>query len=61
MSDLKFIITYNPALPNIHNIIQSNLPILHTDENMKKIFPSKSIKTLYKREKNLKQILSSSL
>ena len=58
VSDLKFITTYNPALPNIHNIIQNNLSILHTDENMKKIFPSKSIKTLYRREKNLKEILS---
>ena len=61
VSDLKFITAYNPALPNIHNIIQNNLSILHTDENMKKIFPSKSIKTLYRREKNLKKILSPSL
>ena len=51
VSDLKFITTYNPALPNFHNIIQNNLSILHTDENMKKIFPSKSIETLYRREK----------
>ena len=43
VSHLKFITSYNPALPNIHNIIHNNLPILHTDENMKKIFPSKSI------------------
>ena len=48
-------------MPNIHNIIQNNLSILHTDENMKNIFPSKSIKTLYRREKNLKEILSPSL
>ena len=61
VSHLKFITSYNPALPNIHNIIQNNLPILYTDENMKKIFPSKSIKTLYGREKNLKGILSPSL
>ena len=58
---LKFITSYNPALPNIHNIIQNNLSILHTDENMKKIFPSKSIKTLYRRGKNLTKILSPSL
>ena len=61
VSDLKFIITYNPALPNIHNIIQNNLSILYTDENLKKILPSKSIKTLSRREKNLKEILSLSL
>ena len=61
MSDLKFITTYNPPLPNIYNIIQNNLSILHTDENRKKIFPSKSIKALYRREKYLKEILSPSL
>ena len=44
MSDLTFITTYNPALPNICNIIQNNLSILHTDENMKKNFPSKTIR-----------------
>ena len=51
VSDLKFITTYNPALSNIHNIIQSNLSILHTDENMKKIFPSKSIKLCTEEKK----------
>ena len=56
VSGLKFITTYNPALPNIHNIIQNNVSILHSDENMKKISPSKSITTLYRREKNLKEI-----
>ena len=61
MSDLKLVTTYNPTLPNVHKIIQNNLSILHTDENMKKIFPSKPIKTFYRREKNLKEILSLSL
>ena len=61
MSDLKFITIYNPALSNIHSIIQDNLSILHNDENMKKTFPPKSIKTLYRREENLKGILSPSL
>ena len=50
MSDLKFITTYNLTLPNIHNTIQNNLSILHTDENMNKIFPSKSIKTLHRKK-----------
>ena len=61
VSDLKFITTYNPALPNIHYIIQNNPSILHIDENVKKIFPSKSMKTLYWREKNRKHFLSPSL
>ena len=48
-------------MPNSDNITQNNLSIFHTDENMKKMFPSKSIKTFYKREKHLKEILSPSL
>ena len=61
VSDLKFITTYDPALPNIHNIIENDLSILHTDENMKKIFPSIFIITLYRSEKKLKKTLSPSL
>ena len=52
VSDTKFISVYNPALPNIHSIIQNNLSILHTAENMKKIFSSKSIKTFREEKKS---------
>ena len=38
VSDVKFITTYNPALPNINKIIKGNLSIIHTDEKMKKYF-----------------------
>ena len=61
VSDLKFISTYNPALPHIHNIIQNNLSILHTGENVTKIFRSKSTKTLYRRVNIMKKILSPSI
>ena len=44
VSDVKFITTYNPALPNINKIIKNNLAILYTDEKMKKIFPPNTIK-----------------
>ena len=46
VSNIKFITTYNPALPNINKIIQSNLSILHSDEKMKEIFQTTSMKTL---------------
>ena len=36
--NVKFITTYNPALPNINKIIHNNLSILYTDEKMKEIF-----------------------
>ena len=61
VSDVKFITTYDPALPNIKKIIKNNLAILCTDKKMKKIFPPNTIKTLYWRKKNLKEILSPSL
>ena len=61
VSYVKFIATYNPALHNINKIIKNNRSILYTDEKMKKIFPPNTIKKLYRREKNLKEILSPSL
>ena len=61
VSDVEFITTYNPALSNINKIIQNNLSIPHTDEDMKKLFPPDSITTIYRREKNLKETLSPTL
>ena len=45
----------------IKKIIQNNLSILPTDEDMKKRFPHNSVTTIYRREKNIMEILSSSL
>ena len=59
--DVKFIATYNPALPNINKIIHNNWSILHSDENMKTLFPPSSLTTVYRREKNLMETLSPSL
>ena len=61
VNDVKSINTCNPALPNINKIIKNNLAILCTDEKMKKIFPPNTLKTLYRRKKNLKEILSPTL
>ena len=61
VSNVKFIATYNPALSNIIKIIQNNLSILRTHEEMKKLFLSNSVTTIYRREKNFKEILSRSL
>ena len=61
VGDFRFVTTYDPALSNIHNIIQNNLSISHTDKNIKKIFPSKSFKTLYIKKKIPKRNLISFL
>ena len=58
---VMFITTYNPCLPDIKGLIKKHLPILHNDDNMKDSFPENSLCTVYKRNRNLKEILSPSL
>lgn len=50
--------TYNSALPSINKVMQYNLSIICTNEDMKKIFQPSLPKALYRIEKNLKEILS---
>ena len=47
-------------LPNMRSLIKKHLPILHSDTNLKNIFPENSICTVFKRNKNLKETLSPS-
>ena len=57
---VKFVTSCNPILPNIYSLINKYLPILHADLNLKEIFPRKSITTVYRRQKNLKEMLAPS-
>ena len=41
--------------------IKKHLPVLHSDSDLKNIFPENSICTIFKRNRNLKEILSPSL
>ena len=52
---------YNPILPNLNQLIRKNLPLLYSDPALKTIFPEGSVKPLYKRGKNLKELLSPSI
>ena len=61
VSKIKFITTYNPRLPDINSLLKKHLPILHSDDSMKEVFPTNSITTIYKRNNNLREILSPSL
>ena len=49
--------TYNPMLPNMRSLIKKQLPVLHSDSNLENIFPKNYICTLFKRNRNLKEIL----
>ena len=51
---------YNPLLPNIKTIIKKHLPVLHSNQNMLKIFPSNTIYVTYKRGKNFRELISPS-
>ena len=54
------VIEYNPKLPSINKVLKENMNILHTDENMRNLFPIESIFWAAKRGKNLKEILAPS-
>ena len=55
-----FLTEFIPLLLDLNKLIRNRLPLLYSDPKMKIVFPEKSIKTIYKRGKNLKQILSPS-
>ena len=48
-------------LPNMRNLIKKHLPVFHSDSDHKNIFPENSICTVFKRKRNLKEILYPSL
>ena len=58
---LNFFTTYNPSLPNMDTLVKKYLPLLHSDENLKELFPASAFNTIYRRNKNLKELLSPSL
>ena len=48
-------------LPNIKTIFKNYLAVLHSNQEMLRIFPENAINMTYKRNKNLKELTSSSL
>ena len=58
---LNFFTTYNPSLPNMDTLVKKYLPLLHSDKNLKELFPASAFNTIYRRNKNLKELLSPSL
>ena len=39
-------------------LVKKYLPLLHSDENLKELFPASAFNTIYRRHKNLKELLS---
>ena len=57
----SLITQYNPLFPNLKIIIRNHLPILYSNQQVLDIFPQNIIIVTYKRNKNLREILSPSL
>ena len=55
-SPVPFTITYNPALPNIQEILHKKQPILHSTNHLQKIFKDVPFMA-YRRSPNLRDLL----
>ena len=60
-SKIKFVTKYNLKLPKIDGIIKKNISILHSDDALKTLFPKDCFSTIYKRNKNLKELIAPSI
>ena len=56
----SFLTEFNPLLPDLNRLVRNRLPLLYNDPKTKLVIPERSIKTVYKRGKNMKEILSPS-
>ena len=60
-SQVKFITTFDPALPSIEGLIKKHIHYLHSDEVLKNVFPNENFSVIYKLNKNVKEIVAPSL
>ena len=44
---------YNPSLPCMNTLIKKYLPLLHSDDNLKTLFPTETFNVVYRTNKNL--------
>ena len=57
----NLITQFNPLLPNIKTIIKKHLSVLHSSHEMLQIFLENTVNVTYRRNKNLKELISPSL
>ena len=61
VSKIKFVTKYNPMLPKRDDIIKNPTSILHSDDELKTLFPKDCFSTIYKRNKNFKELIAPSI
>ena len=59
--NVNLITAYNTIKKNLETVIRNNLPVLHSDPEMKNMFPKGSINITYKRGKSLRELISPSM
>ena len=55
---IPFVSTFNPKNPEVFNIINQNLPILHEDRQMKELYSKYKFIKSKRQPKNLKKLLT---
>ena len=61
ISRIKFVTKYNPMLHKIDGIIKKHISILHSDDALKTVFLKDCFCAIYKRNKNLKELIAPSV
>ena len=54
---INFFTRYNPSLPCMNTLIKKHLPLLHSDDNLKTLFPKEKFNVVYRKNKNLNELL----
>ena len=60
LSEIKFLTTYNPTLTKIDGTIRKHLSLFHSDDSLKQLFPVNTFSTIFKRNKDLTELLTPS-
>ena len=58
MSKVKFITTFNPALSSIEGVVRKHIDYLNSDVVLKKACLNNTFSVIYKRNKNLREIVA---
>ena len=61
VSKIKFVTKYSPMLPKIDRIIKKHVSIQQNDDTLKTLFSKDCFSTIYKRNKNLKELIAPSI
>ena len=57
VSKIKSVTKYNPRLLKIDGIIKKHISILQSDDALKTVFPKDYFRTIYKRNRNLNELV----